>query len=48
MWENDRDFVEWLDETELGTDDNPLDDDTLELMYQAWVAGYEFGTSNSL
>jgi len=39
MWEHDEHFVAWLDEEELGTDENPLDDDTLELMYQAFVEG---------
>lgn len=47
MWNQDLDFLSWLDDEELGTDENPLDDDTLELMYQAWTAGFEFGKSRN-
>jgi len=39
MWQNDPQFIVWLDEEGLGTDENPLDDDTLDLMFQAWRAG---------
>jgi len=45
MWDSDENFLEWLDEEDLGTDDKPLDDHTLQLMYRAWVAGIEFATS---
>jgi len=41
MWSDDEDFVAWLDENDLGNDNNPLSDETLELMYQAWDAGYD-------
>ena len=39
MWEDDEKFVDWLDSEELGTDDDPLDDEVLELMHRAWKAG---------
>jgi hypothetical protein len=38
MWQYDHDFVDWLDSESLGTDENPLDDDLLDLMYRAWKA----------
>lgn len=41
MWNDDEDFVRWLDSEGLGTDDNPLDDETIDLMYQAWLAALE-------
>jgi len=37
-WEQDEDFVAWLDDENLGTADSPLDDETLNLMYRAWLA----------
>jgi hypothetical protein len=40
-WEHDEDFVAWLDDEDLGTIDNPLDDDVMELMYRAWLAALE-------
>lgn len=43
MWNQDDDFTAWLDEEDLGTDDEPLDDHVLDMMYRAWLAGYEFG-----
>jgi hypothetical protein len=39
IWEDDQAFVDWLDDEELGTDEEPLDDDTIDLMYLAWTAG---------
>jgi len=41
MWESDEEFTAWLDEEDLGTDAWPLDDEVLELMYRAWLAGKE-------
>lgn len=41
MWEDDEEFVAWLDDEGLGTDESPLDDDVLDLMYRAWLAGKE-------
>jgi hypothetical protein len=37
-WEDDDDFVEWLDDEDLGTNEYPLEDEVLELMYRAWSA----------
>jgi len=42
-WELDSDFVAWLDKNGFGTDDRPLDDDTLNLMWAAWTAGRRLG-----
>lgn len=48
-WTEDNDFAAWLRKQELVWELPPnLDDNTLNLMYKAWVAGYEFGTMNSL
>ena len=38
MWEQDKGFVAWLDQEGLGTDESPLDDEALDLMYRAWKA----------
>jgi len=40
-WEQDEDFVAWLDDENLGTADSPLDDETLDLMYRAWLAALD-------
>ena len=41
MWHMDEEFVAWLDQEGLGNDLEPLDDATLDLMYQAWQAAAE-------
>jgi hypothetical protein len=40
-WKQDEDFVAWLDDENLGTTDNPLDDETLVLMYRAWLTALD-------
>lgn len=39
MWSEDERFTAWLDKCGLGTAEHPLDDDTLDLMYDAWREG---------
>lgn len=48
LWSNDKDFNAWLDQEGLGTDDCPLDDETLDLMYQAWTASRRTGPLSHL
>ena len=46
MWESDKKFVAWLDREGLGTDEIPLGDDELGLMYRAWLAGIKSSEQN--
>jgi len=41
MWDADHDFLDWLDREGYGTDENPISDEVLDLMYEAWKAGQE-------
>jgi hypothetical protein len=38
MWENNPKFVAWLDHEGPGTSEDPLTDETLDLMCRAWEA----------
>jgi len=44
MWEDDDGFVAWLDEQGYATDDNPLEDWVIDLMFEAWEAGKEIAS----
>jgi hypothetical protein len=46
-WFLDEDFLLWLDKANLGNDENPLDDDVLDLMYEAWCASMEWDSDES-
>ncbi len=45
MWQDDIEFNRWLDANGYGTDEFPIDDDILDLMYEAFVAGICFANS---
>jgi len=41
LWEDDEDFLDWLESEDLNDEDEPLDDEILDLMYRAWRAGID-------
>lgn len=46
-WEQNQEFVAWLDAEGLGTEDEPLHEETLDLMHQAWVASRKTSSPSS-
>jgi len=42
IWHQDHAFKRWLDVMDVGTE-NPVSEDILDMMYEAWIAGCEHG-----
>lgn len=40
-WEDDEDFVQWLESEGYTEGEDALDDEVIELMYRAWLAALE-------
>jgi len=47
-WAENKEFTDWLYKEFAYAEVKELEDEVISLMYLAWIAGYEFGTSNSL